>query len=201
MAKKYLNFLVFLLITSFLPISLIWLGIIDFLFRFAWISIVILLLILYSRLRNYSLSSLGIRYDNLQISLLYNGMFTIILITLGLLIFSLDIRVGPVIQHKNPLLFNIFYVLLSSPAQEFWFRGLLFAEMKARNIRNPIIMVLVSATTYSFLHIIFNNPWILISTFLVGIFWGIIYYKEPNLIGVSFSHSIVGLVTIIIGLV
>ncbi len=92
------------------------------------------------------------------------------------------------------------YILLLSPVQEFIYRGVLTAILKQRNISNKIILIFTSIL-YSFVHIIYLDIVTLILTFIIGMIWHKIYMKTENLIGVSISHSVLGAVTIVLGII
>ncbi len=95
-------------------------------------------------------------------------------------------------------LFYIFYVLVSSPSQEFIYRSVIFSEMNRAGIKNPLLQVGLSAVTYCFLHIIYKDWITLAVTFFMGIVWGVIYYRR--LFGAR-DHAIVGVVSIATGII
>jgi uncharacterized protein len=95
----------------------------------------------------------------------------------------------------------VFYVFVSSPAQEFLYRSIVFAEIGASPIRNTALIVVVSALNFSFLHLLYHDVLTLFVTFIMGSIWGIIYVKYPNFWGVSLSHAVVGAVSIFVGLI
>ena len=56
-------------------------------------------------------------------------------------------------------------------------------------------------STYAFIHVIYGDPLILAATLAIGIAWGTIYLRYPNLWGVTLSHAVIGVVSILVGLV
>ena len=73
--------------------------------------------------------------------------------------------------------------------------------MNRAGIKNPPLQVGLSAVTYCFLHIIYQDWITLAVTLFMGIVWGVIYYKRPNFWGVATSHAIVGVVSIATGII
>ncbi len=159
-----------LFLLFFLPATLIAAGIFSFELRLPLLFLSFCLTVLYSFYRGFTLGELGIRSDNLGISLRVNLVLTL-----------------------------PFYLIVSSPLQEFLFRGFLFAEMRASGIRSAWVLVLLSAFTFSFVHIIYGDWKTLFLTFGIGILWGGIYYRLPNLAGVSIFHGVVGLLAVLAG--
>jgi membrane protease YdiL (CAAX protease family) len=98
-------------------------------------------------------------------------------------------------------LFFVYYVFISGPSQEFLFRSNFFALMRRENIGGPVLQIIASAVTYSFLHIFYNDLITLLVTFAAGLVWGWIYHRYPNFWGVAFSHSVLGAASIMVGLI
>jgi membrane protease YdiL (CAAX protease family) len=92
-------------------------------------------------------------------------------------------------------------VFMSSPSQEFLFRSNLFALMRRGNIKGPVLQIIVSAVTFSFMHVFYKDLPTLIVTLAIGLLWGAIYYKYPNFWGVALSHALVGAVAVKVGVV
>lgn len=63
------------------------------------------------------------------------------------------------------------------------------------------LKLILSTTTYSFVHIIYHNPVTLFLTFVIGLVWYKCYSKTNNLIGVSMSHAVLGIVSIVTGVI
>jgi len=97
--------------------------------------------------------------------------------------------------------FAPFYVLVSCPAQEFACRGFLFAEMARRGIIGAGAQIAISAVTYAFLHVVYKDWLAFLAPLVIGLVWGAIYRRWPNLWGVVASHVVLGLISIMIGLV
>jgi membrane protease YdiL (CAAX protease family) len=194
-----LRFGLFILLGYYLPILLIWVGIIPFEFRFHTLVAMAIIMIAYCFLKKISFHDLGFRTDTFAKSLLWNSVLSVLLVLVMYLAYLLHLIRTPTVPSWN--LFFFFYVLISCPAQEFIFRSVIFAEMKKSNIIKPIYQVAFSAITFSLLHIIYKDIITLSVGLFIGIIWGVIYYKYPNIYGVILSHSVLGTVSILVGLI
>ena len=84
--------------------------------------------------------------------------------------------------------------------QEVIFRGLLFAEMRKCGIVKGKWLVLISTCTFCFLHIIYNNPSVLLLPLISGFVWGMLFLRWPSIWGVSLSHSLLGALAMFLGI-
>lgn len=194
---SFLRFLPVLLLLFFLPASLIASGFVPFTFRLPLLLLSFCVTVVYSVYRGFTLGELGIRVDNLGLSLRVNIVLTLLFSALFALLFYLKLIPGPF--YPAMTVFFPFYLLLSSPMQEFLFRSFLFAEMRAAGVRNGWALVLFSALSFSFIHIIYGDWLTLGLTFCIGLLWALIYYYIPNLVGVSVFHGVVGIFGVLAG--
>lgn len=192
-----LRFLPVLLLLFFLPAALIAAGFIPFTFRLPLLLLSFCFTVLYSVYRGFTLGELGIRADNLGKSLMVNIVLTLLFSALLGLLFYFELIPGPF--YPALTVFFPFYLLLSSPMQEFLFRGFVFAEMRAAGVRSASMLILFSAFSFSFIHIIYGDWLTLALTFGIGLLWAGIYYWIPNLAGVSLFHGVVGLLAVLAG--
>jgi membrane protease YdiL (CAAX protease family) len=199
LVSDFLIFSFFIVSFYYLPALLLWFGIIPFELRFHVLVGISIILAVYCFFRRHSLYDLGFRLDNVKRSLFLNGILVLfVLIVLAALYYSDSIRT-PSVPEWN--WFFPFYILISAPSQEFIFRSVLFAELKRTNVNSAAAQIAVTSVTYSFLHVIYNDWITLAATLLMGIIWGIIYYKQPNWAAVAFSHAVLGAVSISVGLI
>ena len=199
--ETLLMFSGFILVAFYGPVTLIWLGIIPFRYRFFLAFIVMSLTIIYLMKRRFKWSELGFRRDTLKESLKWNlGISSFFLVLLYLFHDAgwIELELTPV--RLWPL-FLLFYILVLTPAQEFFFRSILFAEMHKERTRSPLSIIALSSLSYGFLHVIYQKPAMLAATILMGVVWGCIYYKYPNFWGVTLSHAVLGTVAITVGMV
>lgn len=195
--RSILRFLPVSFLLFFLPAALIAAGFIPFTFRLPLLFLSFCLTVLYSVYRGFTLGELGIRADNLGKSLMVNIVLTLLFSALLGLLFYFELIPGPF--YPALTVFFPFYLLLSSPMQEFLFRGFVFAEMRAAGVRSAWMLVLFSAFSFSFIHIIYGDWLTLALTFGIGLLWAGIYYWIPNLAGVSLFHGVVGLLAVMAG--
>ena len=193
------NFLVLLIILYYLPPLLLLLGWLQFEWRFRILALMTCTMIAYDWRRGLSLKELGFRTDTLKGSLFLNALLSLLLISIMFLLFN----TGGIREPTPPAwgLFFAHYVFISSPSQEFLFRSNLFALMRRSNIKGPVLQVVVSAVTFSFMHVLYKDLPTLIVTLAIGLLWGSIYYKYPNFWGVALSHALVGAVAVKVGVV
>lgn len=196
--KSMFNFLFLLLVTFYVPVTLIWTGILPFEYRFHALFFILAGFIAYCFLKRYSFHELGFRTDNLSSSLLWNLLFSAI----GVLILYCGYKTGLFKNHSPTYLptLYIFYIFFLGPVQELLFRGVLFAEMKRIKILNSKWILFISSCSFCFLHIIYNHPPLLIISLISGLIWGTIFIKSPNIWGISISHSLLGAVAMFLGI-
>jgi membrane protease YdiL (CAAX protease family) len=145
----------------------------------------------------YSNQDLGITRINNKRSIVDVLPITLLLALLGL---GLWLTGFSRIQMNESWLFFLFYIFISSPLQEFLYRGALGAFIQ-KLTKNYITRMLITSLLYSFVHIIYKDILTLALTFAIGLIWFRIYDKTKNLLGVSISHAVLGVVTIIAGII
>jgi hypothetical protein len=181
------------------PAILIWAGAIPFELRFHVLVLIAAGLAMYAAASGHSLRELGLRRDTLKGSLIANAVLLAV-VTAGLAIACAS---GLVAAPKLPgwAWFLPLYILIFSPAQELACRAVLFAELARCGIPSPTAQVLITAATYAFIHVIYRDTLVLAATFAIGVAWGVVYRRWPNLVGVSLSHAGVGVAAILVGLI
>ena len=194
-----LIFIFFLAGTLYIPVTLIWTGVIPFRYRFAVMFCILTVMVSYVWLRKFRWSDLGFRRDTLKQSLMWNLGMSLLFLSLLYLLHNAGL-IGKATIHFWPLFF-VFYILILTPAQEFFFRSFLFAEMGNFRHRWHWSIVAMSSLSFCFLHIIYQNPMMMLVTFFMGLIWSIIYYKYPNFWGVTLSHAMLGTAAFAFGLI
>jgi hypothetical protein len=191
--------LVLLLAGYYGPATLIWLGVIPFERRFHVLVLTAAGLAIHAGVSGLSLRELGLRRDTLKGSLVAN-LVLLAVVTGGL---AVAYAGGLIRAPKLPswVWFFPLYVALFSPAQELACRAVLFAELERRGNFSATAQVLITAVTYAFIHIIYRDALVLTATFAMGIAWGAIYRRWPNLVGVTVSHAGLGVSAILVGLI
>ncbi len=97
---------------------------------------------------------------------------------------------------------NTRFLLLFIPIsilQEVIFRGILMKLLR-HAFSSPVFIIALDAAVFALMHVIYlNATFILPMTFIAGIGFAWIYYKYPNLILISASHTILNFVAMILG--
>lgn len=189
----------FLLAVLYVPVTLLWTGVIPFHYRFVVTFLGMAVIIVYAVARKLNWSDLGFRSDTLKKSLLWNIAVSLLFLTIIYILYRTGI-IGTVSAPIWPLFF-IFYIFILSPAQEFFFRSVLFAELRKIPHRTPWVVIIFSSVSFCFLHVIYQHPILMAITLLMGIVWGIIYYRYPNFWGVVLSHALLGTAAFAMGLI
>ena len=103
-------------------------------------------------------------------------------------------------NSEIPWGFYLFFIFISSPSQEILYRGYLFNLLSEAGL-NRLTSIGLSSILYSFVHLIYLDIPTLVITLIIGIFWGMNYEKYRNIYGVIFSHSILGSMAILAGII
>lgn len=198
MTSKSNRLILFLVFTFYITIPLLLL--INPLFfknKFIILTIGGILIYILLRLSGFNNSSLGIKPIKTKQSIRDVSMMTFILIITGIILFNLKISR---FQPSETLSFYLFYIFISSPIQEFIYRGALTSILQQINFRKSSI-ILTSSILYSLAHLGYKDFITYILTFLIGLLWHQKYLKTKNLTGVTISHAILGVITIFIGII
>lgn len=196
--KKKITYLYMLVLTIYLILPIIILYIPP-LFEYKFYLLVSIGLAIYFLFRGIGVKNeeLGIKRKNLVKSLKRN--FTVITIFILAIIILNLCDIGKYAPTET-ILFYAFYTFLSCPLQEFLYRGI-FGYFDRQLIKNKHTTALISSFCYSFVHIIYRNFFTCLITFMIGMIWFYMYEKDENLLGVSVSHAVLGVLTIFLGIV
>jgi len=102
-------------------------------------------------------------------------------------------------SNRKLLHMVLMYPLLSALPQELIFRKF-FLYRYASLIPNSRSMIVVNAVFFSFAHIYFSSPLVLIFTFLGGLIFSMTYLKSKSLLVVTIEHTLYGLLILTSGL-
>lgn len=194
--SKTILFFFICLIYIGLPLSILF-GLIDFAYKFYALTIGAIVVYGAFRLFGFTNMELGITVQNTKKAIIHILPLTIVLAIIGIGIWiSGYSRITPNEQWS----FFLFYVFISSPVQEFLYRGVLEAVLDKYKLPYMARMV-ISTALYSFVHIIYRDWLTILLTFMIGLIWYFCYQKTKNLVGVSISHAVLGVVTIVAGII
>lgn len=96
--------------------------------------------------------------------------------------------------------FYVFYILISCPAQELLFRGILSCMLQELRLHRALELG-VAAALFGYAHIIYGDRLTVVVMSIVGLFWYREYQRSSNLIGVTISHVVLGVMTIALGVI
>jgi uncharacterized protein len=176
-----------------LPVLLIFLGLLPFSWRFSVLILAAMVVIAIAQLYRFSAVELGFTRNNLGASLKVIALPTLVSVLLMLLYYFIQ---GQRIDNSAyNWTFYLFFIAVSSPIQEFLYRGFLFGIFSRAKFANWLKIIL-SASLYSFVHLIYRDIPTLIYTFIIGVLWGWHYAKFRNLHSIIVSHSLLGVIAI-----
>ncbi|MHB8903548.1 MAG: CPBP family intramembrane glutamic endopeptidase [Patescibacteria group bacterium] len=194
--SKKLSFIILNLFFLFIaPVFIVYYKIIPFEYhRYVLFVFTILIVILTIKERE-SLKNLGIYKGNLFKYYLPYTLFTIIGI---IFIYVIAEFIG-----REPLDWDsqYLYVLLVIPlsfCQEFIYRGYLMSKLKSF-FNSALVIILINTFLFTILHIIFKDFLVVIPlAFISGLAFAWLYYKYPNLLLISISHSILNFTAVLL---
>lgn len=96
--------------------------------------------------------------------------------------------------------FYVFYILIPCPAQELLFRGILSRMLQELRLHRALELG-VAAALFGYAHIIYGDMLTVVVMSIVGLFWYRAYQRSSNLIGVTISHVVLGVMTIALGII
>ncbi len=190
--KHFAGLILFLFIS---PIVILYFGIIPFSARLWILGLYMLVAISIVIRQERSLRSLGMRSDNLKTTVVPYTIFTLVSVLL-LLLFAHILGKEPIPEwtHNSSLLFLFIPI---SFTQEFLYRSVLMTELR-RFYASIISVIIVNSLLFTFLHIIYGEPFITLPLALVaGVGFSFMYYKYPNLWMIALSHSILNFVAVL----
>ena len=189
--RLYLQMLVFLV----LPVLSLVMGFVPLNGRVHILVLIILGIIFLIVIEKISFKELGLRVDNIKTTFIPYSILTV----LG--VFSLLFLMHIFNKHPlenwwtHPHLQWIF--LPASILQEFGYRA--FFQTKLQKAINPYLAIFIISVLYSFMHILWKDPLILLITFMAGLGWGYLWYKYPNFYLLVLSHAILNFLTVLFG--
>lgn len=179
-----------------IPIMLLYYKIIPSNGRILVLMIVAILIYGIARYEKWNKIDFGIR-ENWKEYFLPYFIFTIL--GVGLLFLVEDLEIGrPMLSWWTNIKFLLLFIPLSV-AQEIIFRGVLM-NMLRRVFSSKWFIIILNAAVFSLMHIIYLNAlFTLTLTFIAGIGFALMYYKYPNLVLISISHTILNFTGMVLG--
>ncbi|WP_158865794.1 CPBP family intramembrane glutamic endopeptidase [Maribellus comscasis] len=106
------------------------------------------------------------------------------------------------LPRRNPAIWLAmlgFYPVFSAYGQEVVYRKFLFMRY-SRLFQNKWILILASAITFSFVHIVYFSVLSLVLTFFAGIYLAWLYDKTKSVLFTAIVHGIMGFLIFTVGL-
>ena len=132
--------------------------------------------------------------------LIWQGaLVALVLIVLVLMLQPAELFIFPQAQPLTWVIVMILYPFLSALPQEFLYREFFFHRY-GRIFKTEWILMLMSALSFSFLHIIYDNIWALLLSFIGGLIFAQTYRSTRSLYWVSLEHALYGCLVFTIGM-
>lgn len=195
MSKNKVLFVLIIFIYFFIPIIILFNKNL-YQYKFVILTFLAILIYIIFRCNKVTNKELGITKDKLFSSIQHNLPICL----MASLIIMVSLLKIAKYKPDESLLFYLFYIFISCPIQEFLYRGV-FGYFEHSLISNKYIVIIVSSVCYSFVHIIYRDLLTCLLTFIIGIIWYLLYRRDDNLLGVSLSHIVLGILTISLGII
>lgn len=179
-----------------LPI-LICIGIIPWNMKFTALVVGAVAMYIVMRILGHTHSDIGITRQHTIYSLKTVLPITIVLLIAAGLFLLLE---KPRFSPTEGIGFYVFYILISCPAQELLFRGILSRMLQELRLHQALELG-VAAALFGYVHIIYGDMLTVVVMGIVGLFWHRAYQHSSNLIGVTISHVVLGVMTIALGII
>jgi hypothetical protein len=176
------------------PVVLLLTGVIPFELRFHVLVIMSLLAVALAFSR-HSAASLGLSLPTFWGLMRWSVLPSVLLIGVIILLDLPHRRID-----SSHLAIYFFFVFVSAPAQEFLYRGFLFAELGETRIP-PKAIVLLSAGLFGFMHIIYRDVATVLFTLGAGFVWAVVFNTTRRVCIVAVSHAALGVMAIRSGLI
>ena len=181
------------------PILLLFYGVVPGEFRVTMLFFVSLLLYGIIKRSGWTYADMGLQKKFLKDFFPY-FIFTVV----GVISLFLLSEAFPQIENRQVYEWweDVRFLLLFIPIsvlQEIVFRGILM-RMLIKAFNNVPFIILLNASLFALIHIIYINTDIILPlTFIGGLGFALMYYKYPNLIMISISHTIMNFTAMILG--
>ena len=179
-----------------LPI-LICIGVIPWSMKFAALVVGVVAMYIVMRILGHTHSDIGITRQRTIYSLETVLPITVALIIAAGLFLLLE---RPRFSPTEGIGFYVFYILISCPAQELLFRGILSRILQELRLHR-LLELGVAAALFGYVHIIYGDMLTVVVMSIVGLFWYQAYQQSLNVIGVTISHVVLGVITIGLGII
>lgn len=168
----------------------------------ALLGVTLIAVMLLWRDESYELKHLFYKYsqaDFLKSLLWKSGLVALSLIGLVFIVEPQSLFAFPKEQTLVWVLVLLLYPFLSALPQELLYREFFFNRYE-KLFKKEWILVLMSALSFCFLHIVYDNIWAIILSMIGGFIFARTYQKTRSLFLVSLEHAIYGILVFTIGM-
>lgn len=185
------------LLIFLLPVLLIYYGVIPDRFRMICLVLVSLSVLFVIFREKWSLKDIGIRFDDFKKGIYLYLPLTVIGVV-AISFYAEEMGMGTFLDIKPSVHLLLTFIPISF-FQEFLYRGFMMKMLRSV-FSDRMTVVLINASLFTILHIIFPLPNVMLPlAFIGGLYFAITYYLVPNLVLVSISHAVLNLVAVSLG--
>lgn len=88
----------------------------------------------------------------------------------------------------DPLFIGLLLIFIIGPSEEIFWRG--FVQNKLSQLNSPKKALIITTIIYCLVHIWALNPMLLVAALVLGVHWGLLFYKYKSLIPGIISHAL-----------
>ncbi len=194
----YLN--LFLFFAGYIiPPLLIFIGWVDYEYRYHIMAPTIIWVIFYSVSMKFTSKDLGLVWNHFPKALLLQVGISGSMTALAIIM----INQGYVRSLNAPesYWFYIMYLFISGPVQEYVYRAVPVAELDRLEWMPNVLKVMIVTLNFAWLHVIYFDWIIYFASLWMGLVWTSLYYYKRNFWAVSIAHAICGFAAIWFGLI
>ena len=195
--RRQMIYLCTIVCVYLVPPILICIGVIPWNMKFVALVVGAVMMYIVMRILGNTHGDIGITRQRTIYSLKTVLPITIALIIAAGLFLLLE---KPRFSPAEGIGFYVFYILISCPAQELLFRGILSRILQELRLHR-VLELGVAAALFGYVHIIYGDVLTVVIMSIVGLVWYRAYQRSSNLIGVTISHVVLGVMTIALGII
>ncbi|MCB0702389.1 MAG: type II CAAX endopeptidase family protein [Candidatus Kapaibacterium sp.] len=88
----------------------------------------------------------------------------------------------------DPLFIGLLLIFIIGPSEEIFWRG--FVQNKLSQLNSPKKALIITTIIYCLVHIWALNPMLLVAALVLGVHWGLLFYKYKSLVPGIISHAL-----------
>lgn len=88
----------------------------------------------------------------------------------------------------DPLFIGLLLIFIIGPSEEIFWRG--FVQNKLSQLNSPKKALIITTIIYCLVHIWALNPMLLVAALVLGVHWGLLFFKYKSLVPGIISHAL-----------